>query len=123
MELSVPVECLMSESPSKSPFSMYVLHDLTQLLHSIKEAFLDPRAVRALIDHLNYTIDKVYSDFHFQVFRISTLENVSFMIIPLQSFEKEKIQTTDLFDLSFVCLFVCLFVCFFFKVIFQMINL
>jgi len=68
----------MNETPSKSPFSMYVLHDLTQLLLSIKEAFLDPRTVRALIDHLNYSMDKVYF-FHLSFF-------VLFYILPVFKF-------------------------------------
>lgn len=58
--LTVPVECLVCvETSNQSPTSQHIVHELTQLLYNAKEAFLDPRATRAVLDHLNRLLEKV----------------------------------------------------------------
>lgn len=57
----MPVECLVCvETASQSPTTQNIVHELTQLLYNAKEAFLDPRATRAVLDHLNRLLDKVF---------------------------------------------------------------
>lgn len=58
--LTVPVECLVCvETSTQSATTQNIVHELTQLLYNAKEAFLDPRATRAVLDHLNRLLDKV----------------------------------------------------------------
>ena len=58
--LTVPVECLVCvDTSNQSPTSQHIVHELTQLLYNAKEAFLDPRATRAVIDHLHRLLEKV----------------------------------------------------------------
>ncbi len=60
MGLTVPVECLVSvDASSQSPSSQHIAHELTQLLYDAKEAFLDPRATRAILEDLHRLIEKV----------------------------------------------------------------
>ncbi|XP_046461857.1 protein timeless-like isoform X1 [Daphnia pulex] len=57
--LTVPVECLVCvDTSNQSPTSQHIVHELTQLLYNAKEAFLDPRATRAVIDHLHRLLEK-----------------------------------------------------------------
>ncbi|XP_057372867.1 protein timeless-like [Daphnia carinata] len=57
--LTVPVECLVCvETSNQSPSSQHIVHELTQLLYNAKEAFLDPRATRAVLDHLHRLLEK-----------------------------------------------------------------
>lgn len=57
--LTVPVECLVCvDTSNQSPTSQHIVHELTQLLYNAKEAFLDPRATRAVIDHLQRLAEK-----------------------------------------------------------------
>ena len=62
--LTVPVECLVCvETSNQSPSSQHIVHELTQLLYNAKEAFLDPRATRAILDHLHRLLEKVFGAF------------------------------------------------------------
>ena len=58
--LTVPVECLVCvDSSTQSPAVQHVVHELTQLLYNAKEAFLEPRATRSILDHLHRLLEKV----------------------------------------------------------------
>ena len=61
-ELTTPLECLICiETCDRSSTSQrIVIHELTQLLYSAKEAFLLPSATQVVIDHLHsFTAEKV----------------------------------------------------------------
>ena len=61
-ELTTPIECLIciETSDRSSTSQRIVIHELTQLLYSAKEAFLVPSATQVVIDHLHsFTAEKV----------------------------------------------------------------
>ena len=60
VDLTVPVECLVCVDPdNQSPSSQHTVHQLTQLLYNAKESFLEPRATRAVLDHVNRLLEQV----------------------------------------------------------------
>ena len=71
--MTVPVECLVSAHIADlDPASHHIVHDLTHQLYSAKEAFLDPRATRAIIDQLNGMLEKVTTTSVTDVFKFVT---------------------------------------------------
>ncbi|XP_046459981.1 protein timeless-like [Daphnia pulex] len=60
-ELTTPTECLIcidASSSRSSTSQRIVIHELSQLLYSIKEAFLEPSAFEVVIDHLHELLEK-----------------------------------------------------------------
>ena len=57
----MPVECLVSaeDVSGQSHLSQHMVFQLTNLLHSAKEAFLEPRVTRIIVDRLRFLVEKV----------------------------------------------------------------
>lgn len=73
--LTVPVECLVCvDTSNQSPTSQHIVHELTQLLYNAKEAFLDPRATRAVIDHVHRLLEKVETHDNFTHFTTPVIQ-------------------------------------------------
>ncbi len=84
-ELTTPTECLIcidaSSSNRSSTSQRIVIHELAQLLYSIKEAFLEPNATEVVIDHLHGLLEKVIL-YHFHLLHtrgVTSLDNVYVM--------------------------------------------
>lgn len=70
-ELTTPTECLIcidASSNRSSTSQRIVIHELSQLLYSIKEAFLEPSAFEVVIDHLHELLEKV-TLYHFHLLK------------------------------------------------------
>ncbi len=73
-ELTTPTECLIcidASSSRSSTSQRIVIHELSQLLYSIKEAFLEPSAFEVVIDHLHELLEKV-TLYHFHLLHTHT---------------------------------------------------
>jgi timeless protein len=96
--LTVPVECLVCvDTSNQSPTSQHIVHELTQLLYNAKEAFLDPRATRAVIDHVHRLLEKVETHDNFTHFTRPVLHPITdkFLCVsqqPLSSDDSESVN-------------------------------
>jgi timeless protein len=60
MNLTIPVECLLSvDVLSSTVMGRQTIFELSQLLVSGKEAFVDSRNTRAVMDHMKHILEKV----------------------------------------------------------------
>lgn len=56
----MPVECLLPmEVMFKTDVGRNTIYELNMFLNSCKEAFLDPRATKRVLEHIKSIIDKV----------------------------------------------------------------
>ena len=86
MNLTMPVECLLPiEVMSKTEAGRNTIYELNWLLTSCKEAFLDPKATRRIVDHIKMVLEYVSNPFFFDPGRRSL-----FFSYILLSFFREK---------------------------------
>lgn len=58
VNLTIPVEYLLTvDTISQADAEKEMLSDLTELLTSTKEAFVDSRSTKAIVDHMKYVVE------------------------------------------------------------------
>lgn len=60
MNLTIPVECLLPvDIISNTDVGRHTIFELNQLLQSGREAFVDSRSTRAIMDYMRQVLEKV----------------------------------------------------------------
>lgn len=59
VNLTIPVECLLSmDAQSKTDVGRHTIFEINKLLYSSKEAFIDSRSIKAVMDHMKFVIER-----------------------------------------------------------------
>lgn len=61
VNLTIPVECLLPmEIMARTDAGRHTIYELNNLLFSAKDAFVEPRSTRSILDFIRKIIDQVY---------------------------------------------------------------
>lgn len=68
VNLTIPVECLLPmEIMARSDAGRHTVFELNNLLTSAKDAFIEPRSTRSVLDFMRKLVETVNLDFYFFV--------------------------------------------------------